>query len=62
MDHDSVVFVASIRFELEAGMVAALTGEEHESRLEDVDVRTWSHSVEELHLHRVHVLLCEVER
>lgn len=42
-------------------MVAALSGQEQESRLEDVDVDAWSHRVEELNLHRVNLLLCEIQ-
>ena len=43
-------------------MIAAFGGEEKVARFEDIDARTRSHCIEELDLHRVDVLLGEVQR
>ena len=43
-------------------MVAALPGQEEESRFQNVDAGAWRNGVEELHLHSVHILLGEVQR
>ena len=57
-----IFFSTSIRLELERSMIAAFTCKEEKARLEDIDTGSGCHGIKELNLHRVDLLLGEVQR